>query len=302
MVLLNFVLFALLAIEGIGLGQVQAATGPRLYGLTRVKNGPHCSGAVSGCTQLVSVDEKTGTLSNIGHGHTPIAPVGDLGVIDSKREIYYYLGDGWNGTGTVLYGIGLQDGGEVCRAYVKEIGEVGIVGGGQSMVVDASTQELVIAGLATKNNGTSYFHKILSAPMQGGCGPFKDLGTFQDGDYEPMAHGSAIDPNGHRLFVTLSTQAHAYGLGIASLPKGTLKVLPMSLTNSLWGPVWVGKDKKLYGVASDEENRCIAWRSVDPDSGKWTSSALKMAAGSNTTFNELFVLIDPAYYADLELN
>jgi hypothetical protein len=29
-----------------------------------------------------------------------LAAVGDLAVVDDKRGVYYWLGDGWNGTGT----------------------------------------------------------------------------------------------------------------------------------------------------------------------------------------------------------
>jgi hypothetical protein len=51
-------------------------------------------------------------------------------VISTTHQTYYYLGDGLNGTGTVLMGLSLADGSEVCRSSVKAIGEIGIVGGG----------------------------------------------------------------------------------------------------------------------------------------------------------------------------
>jgi hypothetical protein len=260
----------------------------RLYGLTRVRNGVHCSGAVSGCTQLVAINETTGSLTNIGHGHTPICPVGDLGVIDSRNKIYYYLGDGWNGTGTILYGIGLEDGQEVCRAFIKTIGEIGIVGGGQSLVADTQNNELLIAGLATKNNGSTYYHRIMSVPMTGGCGPFTSLGSFQDADYEPMAHGSEIDVEGRRLFVTLASSEHAYSMGVVALPSGSMSTIPMTQMHSMWGPVWVPPKKKMFGLALDEVNECLDWRSLDPDTGNWTSNKLKMAQGSTIKFDQLW--------------
>ena len=46
-----------------------ACTEATLYGLTRVRNSNACSGAVSGCAQLVSVDAATGVLTNIGVSH-----------------------------------------------------------------------------------------------------------------------------------------------------------------------------------------------------------------------------------------
>ena len=90
------------------------AAPPALYGLTRVRNSAACSGAASGCTQLVSVNATTGTLKNIGN--TPVqtlAAVGDLVAIDEAERLYYFLGDGWNGTGTWLVGLSLDSGEEV---------------------------------------------------------------------------------------------------------------------------------------------------------------------------------------------
>ena len=43
-----------------------ATTTPVLYGLTRVKNSPSCSGAPSGCTQLVHMNSHNGTLTKKG--------------------------------------------------------------------------------------------------------------------------------------------------------------------------------------------------------------------------------------------
>jgi hypothetical protein len=91
-----------------------AAAPPTLYGLTRVRNSAACTGAVSGCTQLVSVNATTGTLKTIGS--TPVqtlAAVGDLVAIDEAERLYYFLGDGWNGTGTWLVGLSLDSGEEV---------------------------------------------------------------------------------------------------------------------------------------------------------------------------------------------
>ena len=75
---------------------------------------------MQGCTQLVHVDTATGRLTNIGQGHQPLAAVGEILKLPPPRVlfpstnlavslagdlaviahgVYYYLGDGWNGTG-----------------------------------------------------------------------------------------------------------------------------------------------------------------------------------------------------------
>ena len=51
---------------------------------------------------------RTGTTA-----FTPIAPVGDLGAIDATSKVFYYLGDGLNGSGTTLVGLGTKDGSQV---------------------------------------------------------------------------------------------------------------------------------------------------------------------------------------------
>ena len=53
-----------------------------MYGLVRVANSSSCSGAASGCAQLVAVDPGTGALSKIGVGHQALAALGDLVAID----------------------------------------------------------------------------------------------------------------------------------------------------------------------------------------------------------------------------
>ena len=51
---------------------------PAMYGLVRVPNSVSCTGATSGCSQLVAVDQATGVLSKIGAGHKTLAALGDL--------------------------------------------------------------------------------------------------------------------------------------------------------------------------------------------------------------------------------
>lgn len=250
------------------------AGGPALYGLTRVRNSASCSGAVSGCAQLVSIDMSTGVLKNIGHGHTPLSGNNDLGVV--VGDLYYLLGDGWNGTGTVLTGISTKDGSESCRAFLPSLAEVGLVGGGQSLLHDTKNKRLLLAGLNQSSTGV-VTHFLLSAPV-GGCGPFTKLGEFGDGDYEPMAHGSGLDVEGQRVFDTLSTGPHGYGMGVISVGSVNLSaVYTMSASQQLWGPNYLSSSKKVVGPMQANAGPGIEWRTLDPDTGAWTNAPLKYA-------------------------
>jgi hypothetical protein len=225
-----------------------ARSPPRLlYGLIRDRNSASCRGAPSGCTQLVSVGRETGTLRKIGGGHTPIAAVGDLRVV--RRGVYYYLGDGLNGTGTVLVGLSVESGAQVCAQVVEgEIAELGEVGGAQSLVLDEARGELILSGIP---NATGP-HLLLRLKLKetheeeeeeeevvvvvegeekkrkkkkGGratgvvaaCGDVSVFGSFEYSGSLPMAHGTALDAAGQRLITTLSTGKESFAIGLVDV-------------------------------------------------------------------------------------
>lgn len=265
-----------------------------LYGLTRVKCPSGVPHAPSGCAQLVGVDFSSGVISNIGKGHSQLAAVGDLRTV--ANGIYYVLADNCGGpcnaTGTVLLGLSLADGSVTCKADVPSLAEVGLVGGGQSLSHDAANNRLLLTGPNSTDGGASYTHFVLSAPADassGSCGPFTKLGEFGDANYEPMAHGSELDAAGQRLFITLSTGARTYGMGVVDVRKGhpvnLTATFPMGGRSSeyMWGPSFVRATGRLVGAASDVSGG-IDWRTLDPASGAWTSAALKYAPGVKARF------------------
>ena len=69
----------------------------------------------------------------------PPGATGDLRAVDTKRGVFYFLGD--THAGTTLVGQALADGALVCAGAVP-LKEVGFVGMGQSMTVRAALGRL----------------------------------------------------------------------------------------------------------------------------------------------------------------
>ena len=188
------------------------------YGLIRDKNSPSCSGAPSGCTNLVSINPANGTITKIGPGHTTLAAVGDLAKIDADNHIYYYLGDGWNGTGTLLITLDLNTGTERCQTNLNaHIKTLGIVGGEQSLSI--VNQQIFVTGITSASGP----HVILVAPLpKNGCPTFQAIGSFPYSGNLPVAHSTTIDASNDRLYSTVSTGKHTYGIDVIHLKTGTL--------------------------------------------------------------------------------
>ena len=169
---------------------------------------------------LVSVNETSGVLADLGPPHTELASTGDLCAIDSSLGVFYYLGD--TSSGTTLVGLSVADGSEVCSSVVSSLEEIGIVGAGQSLDFDPSSNSLILSGVYQENGtqhavlrlllDTSATTRALAMSskdriqMLGGCGvddTFKTVSFFGDDAYLPFVHASALDVTGQRLFVTL---------------------------------------------------------------------------------------------------
>jgi hypothetical protein len=273
------------------------ASSIELYGLTRVVNSdPAHPCAKSGCSQLVSVDGVTGALTKIGHGHQALAALGDLVTIDAASRTYYFLGGGWNSTATFLVGISLDTGAEVCSAELPAVGEIGIVGGGQSLSLDASRDRLVITGVRPDDpqNASSFVHSVLTAPANGkgggGCGPFSELGTFAFADAMPVAHAAELDDTGNTLFVDLATGQNEYAIGVvdvtspsaSSTPAGNLlkKLIIMNTgVQQMWGLSWRAATAELVSVQHNAQEGSrregtLDWRTLDPATEEWHSRPL----------------------------
>lgn len=196
--------------------------------------------------------------------------------------------------------------------------QIGAVGGGQSLSLDPERGLMLLSGLVTADNGTTYTHTLISTPgncsaltsnlrittdannvlsdhllpataARGPCdtsrmapGPtFTTVGTFGDAQFFPMAHASELV--GAKLYVSLSTSAHGYAIGVIDTQaqretpgKDLLeKLIPMGgtspaeRTHYLWGMTWkadadVDADAgagaaagKLVGVAQNQYNGCV---------------------------------------------
>ena len=267
-----------------------------LYGTTLIPSSPTCDGAKSGCTQLVSIDVTTGTLTNIGTGHAFLDGLNDLGVV--VGDLYYALGAGWKGgasgssAGPTLVALSLKDGSEVCRASAPEFHVIQSIGGGQSLVHDAKNQRLLLAGLNASS--TRAPHVLLSAPLAGGCGPFTALGVYGEGGPAPFAmqhHGSSLDEAGQRMFATMFTTTGQEGVGVidvSGLTANLTALYPMDGHHQvLYGPTFLASSGLLVGAfdhafESPKPGQGVDWNTLDPATGAWTNARLQYASGVPT--------------------
>tara|TARA_B110000208_G_scaffold188398_1_gene248016 strand:- start:520 stop:1482 length:963 start_codon:yes stop_codon:yes gene_type:complete len=237
-------------------------------------------------------------LSAIGHGHQALAALGDLVAIESHSRTYYFLGGGWNSSATFLVGLSLDNGEERCNIELPHIGEYGIVGGGQSLSLDANAGQhpnrLIITGLAAADGP----HVVLTADIIDGngaacgLGPFTKLGTFPYSGNLPVAHSSELDSTGTTLYTNVATDEHTFGIGVVDVsPRKKAanasllrKVIDMDNgVRSMWGMSWVSTLQQLVSVQHNSEegssrrNGDLDWRSLDPLASPevWTSTPLR---------------------------
>lgn len=157
----------------------------------------------------------------VGPDHHELAATGDLGTVDTKRNLFFYLGD--TTAGTTLVGLSLTDGTEACTQTVP-LKEVGFVGIGQSLDYDPQTDELILSGLA--GNASAPTHVVLKGPAKG-CGPFTKVGEYGVASYSPMIHSSTLDVAGQTLYVLVSVTGSELGVAIIDLKTGTCFLHPL---------------------------------------------------------------------------
>lgn len=251
------------------------AAPPPLYGLALVANGPSKMG-------LASLNLSTGSGKVIGPAHSEIFPAGDLVAV--ANGVLHYLGD--TAQGAVLVALNVTSGEKVCSAPVA-LREIGYVGMGQSLDFDASSNSLILSGVAAQ--GPNATHAVYRAAADGTCGPFKLVGKFGDAAYIPMLHASSLDVDGQRLFVQLATGQNTVAIGVIDLNQPTGKYLTVidegsSPDTSLLCMHWDKQTKRLLGVAAGSDG--LTMHSLDP-SGAGTWEPPKSLAHVPTYWNTL---------------
>ena len=152
-----------------------------LYGTELMENSPARSG-------LVMIDEENGNVTKIGQIFSQESCTGDLRAIDSKRNVFYFLGDAH---GPALVALNLTDGTVVCSKTVPQFKEIEFVGFGQSLDYDYINEELVLTGISSKPNTTTHIILRMSTATNT-CDDFHTEGTFGLADYVPMLHSRCI--------------------------------------------------------------------------------------------------------------
>jgi hypothetical protein len=236
----------------------------KLYGLELVHNSP-------AQPALVEIDAAGGNMSFVGTGAGlgELAACGDLRAVDTKRGIYYFLGD--TSAGTTLVGLSLKDGTQTCKRTIP-LKETGFVGFGQSLNYDGPNDQLVISGLSTQGNATG--HAILKTDLATPCGgTLTTVGFFGDADYIPMLHSASLDIAGQRLFVLVApTQKGPQAVAVIDLKSGKLTKTDIDqgpdTPDVLVGMDWDAKSSSLVGVMPDDKGGLLIL-SLDPMSGMW---------------------------------
>lgn len=254
-------------------------TDAKLYGQSMVHNSPVQA-------KLVRIDSTEGNLTELGDpmgpDHGAMGATSDLRAVDTKRGVFYFLGD--SHAGTTLVGQALADGALVCAGTVP-LAEVGFVGLGQSMTFDWKNDELVLTGLVANSTG-GFFHQILrgslSAGLVGGgapCAKFKKAGQFWFSSSAPMIHTSALDVENQRLYSLISASKSQIALAVIDLTAQALKSIDLEdgsgrTTNILDGMAWEPKTKRLVGVMPGAQTQHpptakLNLVSLDPATGKF---------------------------------
>jgi len=261
--------------------------GGSLHGLVLAHNGPSEPA-------LVDIDYTTGNVTVVGQPMKVEQATGDLGTIDSKRGIFYYLGD--SSLGTTLVGLSLKDGSMACSTAIP-FREIGFVGFGQSLDYDAATDELILTGIAmpssvTSNNSSNSsksgaappaaMHSILKGSAKG-CGPFKQVGSFGVADYLPMIHSSTLDVKGQMLYDLVSLTKGELGIAVIDLKTMTMTktVAEASPDDIVNGLVWDEQTGSLAGVAQSDASGApgLTLRRLNVATGKWSSTPITSKYG-----------------------
>ena len=222
---------------------------------------------------LVSVDAASGSTKLAGPPLAPLAATGDLAAVDSKRSVLWYLGD-TSALGTTLAGVSLATGALVCQAQVL-VREIGFVGFGQSLNLNAAADTLIISGIVTNFTTNKSSHVVYSASADPArCGAaLKLIGSFgSDSTYVPMCHASALDVASQRLFLGLATGSSSFAVGIVDLKTGALARVDAEDAGSgkqLVGMKFDPSSGTLVGLASTADYAQLELVQLTPESGKW---------------------------------
>jgi hypothetical protein len=275
---------------------------PELYGLVRVHDLPSLPA-------LVKVNVSSGQLKFVGGGGglNTTAGTGDLVAIHQRSRRYYYLG---GGAGPRLVAVSLDTGRELCGVSLPSLQEIDCVGCGQtlSLVEGEAHGALLISGIGRNASAADPYHTLLrlplpapddhgsAAPFSACPGPIELVGHFGMASFTPMAHASEIDPVSQQLFLTLSTSAHSYGIGVVNTSDAHLDVIDedSARSRSMVGMSWQRQSGKLVGVAQDATKPALSFRTLQPvgsgsgSGGTWTAQPLGLDPSLNLTQGPLY--------------
>lgn len=246
-----------------------------LFGLTMIENSPSKG-------SMCSIDPATGNVTLIGGTLAALSGTDDCRAIDSKRGLYYYLGD--THQGTTLVGLSLHDASVKCSSTVP-LKEIGFVGIGQGLKYDKTRDRLILVGLVANETG-GVSHQVLTADLSdssdgaatepASCARFTKAGTFPLADSAPMLHSTAYDEASQTLYTTIIPAKGQFGLAVVDLVKQQMVRVELEGNppiDEMSGMSWDIDTASLIGMA--QNGHSISLLSLDPQGpGKWTSREL----------------------------
>jgi hypothetical protein len=238
--------------------------------------------------RLAQLSTTTGMATTIGPEHSEVIACGDL--VATANGLLFYLGD--TTAGAMLVALNLTTGEKSCEAPVN-LEEIKLVGLGQTLDYDSTTNTLVLSGIAhesehRRNGNISHVVFRVSAT---GCGPFRKVGGYGVADYLPMLHASSLDASGQRLFVTLSKSKTAEAIGVIDLKQeggGGLRLIAEGMAadfhDSLVGMHWDPSSARLVGVMGVGPS--LQLHALDP-TGKGTWEPSRKVLNAPTQWHNL---------------
>jgi len=221
-------------------------------------------------TQLVTIDPKTATITNVGTVILDEIDAQQLSVIDERNKLYYFIGLNKTSNKPQLVSLALQDGHHISSVDLP-FQESLFIGVGESIDVDPTSGVLYITGLDPQSD----LHDILQYDPK--SGKFTKLNEI--GDITVMAGIHAFDPKNNLLWLSYGLPDDSIDLFAMDVSTGQWKYQNVSNSMNMESMIYDSQTGLMYGIGLtfDEQNHTrllltfntvsLQWKEVGPIPG-----------------------------------